>query len=245
MEDVTDAYSLVEEETEVNTEELLATGLRQPLESGFLKLTQTSGQGAVGLQPPTSLDWKISFEVSDKLINFILPLSGRFTTFLRFIENFENTCLKKKDKVTLTVVLFPNKREDSINDTINLVHSLQEKYIYTRISVLPMNVTFARALALESGASQVSEPDDLLFFIDVDMIFNTETLLRIRLNTVRGKSVYFPIVFSQFDPRIAYNSLESPDHFKISQDTGYWRQFGFGIASLYKTDLRKVYQHTL
>lgn len=238
MEDIADLAPLVEEETEINTEELTGTGLRQPLESGFLKLAQTSL--AVGLQPPTALDKGATFNISDKLINFILPLSGRFTTFLRFIENFETVCLKTREKVTLTVVLFPNEREDSFNQTMSLIHRLQEKYVYTRLSVLPVNQTFARALALELGASHVAEPDDLLFFIDVDIIFNTKALLRIRLNTVRNKRVYFPIVFSQYDPRIVYNALESPDHFRITQDTGYWRQFGFGIASLYKTDLRKV-----
>lgn len=238
MEDVSTMAPYTEVETEVNTEELTGTGLRQPLESGFLKLGQTS-QGA-GLQPPTSTEKRGGFEISNKLINFILPLSGRFATFLRFIENFENVCLQKKEKVTLTVVLFPNERDSSFDKTVSVVNKLQDRYLYTRISVISLNETFARALALEYGASHVTHPDDLLFFIDVDMIFNSKALLRIRLNTVRSRSVYFPIVFSQYDPQIVYNTFESPDNFLITQDTGYWRQFGFGIASLYKTDLRKV-----
>uniref|UniRef100_A0A1B6M1P9 Hexosyltransferase n=1 Tax=Graphocephala atropunctata TaxID=36148 RepID=A0A1B6M1P9_9HEMI len=238
MEDTSNIVPYTEVETEVITEELTGTGLRQPLESGFLKLGQTA-QGTA-LQPPTSVDKRGVGDISDKLVNFILPLSGRHSTFLRFIENFETTCLKQKEKVTLTVVLFPNERENSYNETISVINRLQEKYVYTRISVLPVNETFARALALEYGAAHVTEPDDLLFFIDVDMIFNAKALLRIRLNTVRGKRVYFPIVFSQYDPRIVFNALESPEHFRITQDTGYWRQFGFGITSLYKTDLRRV-----
>ncbi|KAG8292050.1 hypothetical protein J6590_047952 [Homalodisca vitripennis] len=238
MEDILNIVPYTEVEMDVITEELTATGLRQPLEAGFLRLGQTA-QGTA-LQPPTSVDKKGVYDITDKLINFILPLSGRHTTFLRFIENFESICLKSKEKVTLTVVLFPNDRENSFNETISIINRLQEKYVYTRITVLPVNETFARALALEYGAAHVTEPDDLLFFIDVDMIFNAEALLRIRLNTVRGKRVYFPIVFSQYDPRIVYNTLESPAHFRISQDTGYWRQFGFGITSLYKTDLRRV-----
>lgn len=238
MEDVSNIVPYTEIETEVNTEELTGTGLRQPLESGFLKMGQTS-QGA-GLLPPTATEKRGDFEISNKLINFILPLSGRFTTFLRFIRNFEGVCLQRKEKVTLTVVLFPNERDNSFNETISVVNKLQDKYVYTRISVLSLNETFARALALEYGASHVAHPDDLLFFIDVDMIFNSKALMRIRLNTVRSKSVYFPIVFSQYDPQIVYNSFESPNNFLITQDTGYWRQFGFGIVSLYKTDLRKV-----
>ncbi|XP_054286275.1 chondroitin sulfate synthase 1 [Macrosteles quadrilineatus] len=238
MEDAQDVTPYAEIETEVNTEDLTGTGLRQPLESGFLKLGQTID--GTGLQAPTSLERRGFYDASDKLINFILPLSGRYNTFLRFVENFENVCLKRKEKVTLTVVLFPNERENSFNQSLSLVNQLQQKYAYTRLTVLPMNNTFARALALDYGASHVPEPDDLLFFIDVDMTFNAETLLRVRLNTVRGRRVYFPIVFSQYDPRIVYNTLESPNHFNISQDSGYWRQFGFGIASLYKTDLRKV-----
>lgn len=219
-------------------EEEVENGLIQDaIESGLLKI----GETFPGLLPPTSYDRKrIKKDIRDKVVNFILPLAGRFNTFMRFIGVFENICLKNKERVTITAVLFPSKTEDSYNETIKVMSDLQNKYQYTRITVVAVEDPFARAVALELGAAQVTEPDDLLFFVDVDMIFSTATLNRIRSNTVRGKLAYFPIVYSEFDPEIVYNQSVSPNHYIVNYDSGYWRQFGFGIASLYKSDLRKV-----
>ncbi|XP_075209798.1 chondroitin sulfate synthase [Lycorma delicatula] len=176
----------------------------------------------------------------EKLINFIVPLSGRFKTFVRFINIFEDVCLKTREHVTLIVVLFPSDNENTINNTLNLVRELQARHSWTKITVIPVFDTFARALALHIGAGQVSEPDDLLFFVDVDMIFNVNVLRRIRMNTIKGKLAYFPIVYSEFDPKVVYNTSSSFNHFLINEDSGYWRQYGFGIASVYKTDLIQV-----
>uniref|UniRef100_A0A1B6EH51 Hexosyltransferase n=1 Tax=Clastoptera arizonana TaxID=38151 RepID=A0A1B6EH51_9HEMI len=227
-----------EENLLIYDEEEVQNGLiQEAIESGLLKI----GETFPGLLPPTAYNRKyMRKDIRDKVVNFILPLAGRFKTFMRFINVFENVCLKNRERVTMTAVLFPSKTEDTYNDTIKVLSDLQDKYQYTRITVVTVDDPFARAVALELGAAQVSEPDDLLFFIDVDMIFTTATLNRIRSNTVRGKLVYFPIVYSEFDPTIVYNESVSPNHYIVNHDSGYWRQFGFGIASLYKSDLRKV-----
>jgi Chondroitin N-acetylgalactosaminyltransferase. len=86
----------------------------------------------------------------------------------------------------------------------------------------------------------VRYPHDLLFFIDVDILFTAHALERIRRNTLRARQVYFPVVYSQYDPALVYSSNAAPDHYRISEEGGYWRTFGFGIAACYKTDFDKV-----
>lgn len=50
--------------------------------------------------------------------------------------------------------------------------------------------------------------------------------------------VYFPVVFSEFDPAVVYGAgVSAPSHFLVTRDSGYWRQFGFGIASAYRSDV--------
>ncbi|RZF33774.1 hypothetical protein LSTR_LSTR015401, partial [Laodelphax striatellus] len=179
----------------------------------------------------------------EKLINFILPLAGRFKTFKRFVKNFEEVCLEPRERVTLTVVLFPSDDDNSVEETFTLVKQLQTKYSWAKIEVIPVFDTFSRANALHLGAQHVAnDNDDLLFFIDVDMMFSGQVLRRVRLNTVRGKMAYFPIVFSEFDPSVVYgrNGTADSDHFRVDEVTGYWRQYGFGIASVYKSDLIQV-----
>uniref|UniRef100_A0A8D8TS28 Hexosyltransferase n=1 Tax=Cacopsylla melanoneura TaxID=428564 RepID=A0A8D8TS28_9HEMI len=186
------------------------------------------------------------------LINFILGLSGRFETFQRFIDNFERVCLKADGHVKLYIVLFPPNTLDntapasdtgqsgnSVNRTMRQVNALNAKYA-RKISVLPVFDTFSRAKALQIGASQVRPPNDLLFFVDVDILFTSDALERIRAHTLRMRQVYFPIVFSQYDPALVYSRETAPDHFRISEEAGYWRTFGYGIAACYKSDFDKV-----
>lgn len=89
---------------------------------------------------------------------------------------------------------------------------------------------------------QSHNEDTILFFVDVDIVFTVAALQRIRLNTIKGRSAYFPIVFSEFDPQVVYgnDTGHSQHHFSVSDDTGYWRNYGFGIASAYPTDLNLV-----
>nr|CAD7597218.1 unnamed protein product [Timema genevievae] len=201
--------------------------------------------GMGDLQPPLEIDSSPTDAVGTKIINFILPLSGRFAAFQRFVGVFEEVCLQRDKYVSLIVVLYQNPQaQDSFNQSASEVRRLQSVYPHNRVVLVPVFEKFARARALQLGASQVTDnTQDLLFLVDVDMVFMSATLQRIRTNTVKGKEVYFPIVFSEFDPSIVYgiSGLKtSSNHFRIDDDTGFWRQFGFGIVSIYKCDLMQV-----
>ncbi|XP_076333600.1 chondroitin sulfate synthase 1-like [Tachypleus tridentatus] len=168
-------------------------------------------------------------------INFILPLAGRTSTFHRFLSNFEEVCLQNKEGVTLAVVLFSMSDGDSV-DAKTALQGLQMRYPKYSLRILESSGSFSRAMALEIGA-KLFPSDALLFFIDVDMMFDRNVLKRVRLNTVQGKQVYFPIVFSQYSPQFVPKG--SKPNF-IHDETGYWRQFGYGIVSLYNSDLYAV-----
>lgn len=206
-------------------------------------------------------------EGSSKKINFILPLSGRYDIFVRFMKNYENVCLISDKQTSIIITLYDDKRYPSdFEKTINLVNSYTRKYPYSEIKVVIVNDSqFSRGLSLERGIEKCKD-DDLLFFIDVDIVFNAESLQRIRLNTVKHHTAYFPIVYSEYDPSVVnnddYNVVKSRHVNKISvvpsddldenphsinhidhinsDDYGYFRQFGFGIASVYKNDFVSV-----
>ena len=98
------------------------------------------------------------------------------------------------------------------------------------------------------------------------MIFTQSFLDRVRRATIKNRQVFFPIVYSQYDPRWVYSSEDAqaemdsihvpfqnlddqvdsnlPKHLRnpylISKNSGYWRQFGFGIAALYSSDFRQA-----
>lgn len=177
--------------------------------------------------------------VRGKTINFIIPLSGRYEIFQRFLQNYEDICLTSDEKTSLLVVLYQHKSENSFNKTIDLIEQLKYKYRTASIEVLPISGDFSRARALDLGASKL-QADDLMLFIDVDIVFTSSALNRIRLNTLPGQRMYFPIVFSQYDPKVVYGDAGKQDKFTINEISGHWRQYGFGIVSLYKRDYRAL-----
>lgn len=192
---------------------------------------------------PSEVEVAVTSLVQSKTVHFVLPLYNRLATFARFMDNYETVCLAAKERVTLTVVPYGRTTAER---AAAVTAKLIVKYPGIQIVVLPMAVTgdddysgggFARARALQAGAEPAA-PDDLLFFVDVDMLWTAELVDRVRLNTVRGQSAYFPIVYSEFDPVVVYGrTTASPNHFLVNQDTGYWRQYGFGVVSAYKSDL--------
>lgn len=98
---------------------------------------------------------------------------------------------------------------------------------------------FSRGKALDKAArSQHIQPGEIIFFVDVDMTFRTETLDRIRANTIEHRQVYLPIVFSQYDPGLVpHRRRHDEPHDSIAYDVGYFRQFGYGICAIFKSDI--------
>ncbi|XP_014667856.1 PREDICTED: chondroitin sulfate synthase 1-like [Priapulus caudatus] len=171
-------------------------------------------------------------------VHFVLPLAGRYTTFKRFLSNFESACLRGEERVTLAVILFTHAYEDRRDDTVAAVATLRAKYPRYDLQTVHAAGAFSRGLALQIGA-RLRRADALLFFVDVDIYFSRDFLERARLNARRGVSVYFPIVFSQYNPRTV-DAGEERDVFSIDDDVGYWREFGYGIACVYNSDLHVV-----
>lgn len=193
-----------------------------------------------------------------------MPLTGRWEIFLRFMNNYEKISLvnDQKEKTKLTIVLFedsktadgpkqnPNQILKQSDLILALFSNLTKKHsLYSdSLSLIVLNQKFSRSIGCETGAAKHSD-HDLLFFVDVDIAFTKEFLLRARLNTVENKQVYYPIVFSEYDPDDPIDALKNENsnknhvrknHFDFNRNNGYWRQFGFGILVTYYSDLKRV-----
>lgn len=141
-------------------------------------------------------------------------------------------------------MLYKNDNPD-YEKSLLLIGKLREEYTGADINVVILEESFARGRALQFGAESLQD-DDLMFFIDVDMAFNGKTLLRIRQNTIRNTTIYFPIVYSLYDPKKFHKHYDGSDYrlfdkeLLLNEDNGSWRQYGFGIVSLYKSDFVKL-----
>ncbi|XP_070581160.1 chondroitin sulfate synthase 1-like [Ptychodera flava] len=182
--------------------------------------------------------------LSANSVHFIVPLSGRFETLQDFLKNFEEVFLNNKEDVKLVVVLFGESTEDPTRSTsIELIRKYQSKHSGVDIRLVLAKGQFSRGVALELGAAEY--PDDaLLMFLDVDLHIGRSLLHRCRGNAIKGKQVYFPIMFNQYDPRFVHNTTaydHRPDSkFTISDDVGFFRDFSYGMLCAYNRDIKNV-----
>ncbi|XP_020372360.1 chondroitin sulfate synthase 1 [Rhincodon typus] len=175
-------------------------------------------------------------EPKDKKVNILVPLSGRFEMFARFMENFERTCLVSNQNVKLVILLFNSDSNPDKTKQVELLRDYQVKYPKAEVQLFPVASEFSRALALQLGAAQFSN-DSLLLFCDVDLIFTVDFLQRCRDNALPGKGAYFPIIFTQYDPKIVHAGKVPNDNYAFTIQSGFWRNYGFGITCVYKSDL--------
>ena len=72
--------------------------------------------------------------IRNKVVNFVVPLAGRWAIFERFIQNYERVCLAGKERTRLVVVLFENDATQLVagNKQSELIRQLfadlREKY---------------------------------------------------------------------------------------------------------------------
>ena len=211
---------------------------------------------------PHKNKFHVEEKISSKTIHFVVPLTGRLEIFERFMFNYEEIVLKSEDKSKLVVVLFENetdlnygniRQSDFIRE---MFRNFSTKYKLgdKSLNLLVEHRVFSRSIGCELGAA-LFDDRDLIFFVDVDILFTQDFLLRARLNTIEFKQVYYPIVFSEYDPNglkdgiklTAFNPNDNThhqkvrdSHFNLNSDDGYWRQFGFGILVTYYGDLKRV-----
>ena len=68
------------------------------------------------------------------------------------------------------------------------------------------------------------------------MLFTAAFFKRL-LNNVKPGTAYYPIIFSQYDP----DHVGMPKtHFTIDEMAGFWREYGYGMVALYKSDFDKA-----
>lgn len=164
------------------------------------------------------------YEDERRQISMLLTVAGdnKIAAIKRFFIDFEKEVLLKMNPLKLVVVAYKENSQDKtiINLVRNNVQYLEKEYPgFFSIKVIEVYGKFSRGVGLTKGLN-VCKDSDLVFIIDVDISFNAQSLENVRRFTIEDKSVYFPIVFSEF-----------------RDGGGYWRDFGYGIMSAFKRDI--------
>lgn len=190
----------------------------------------------------TNILTKSSDMSSEVFLHFIVPLAGRFDTFIQFLSSFKKSFLKPRLSVSLLVVYFPDVSSPARHKRI--FAEFKASHAGFDLSWSELRGDFSRARALEFGASYY-ENNSLLFFADVDLTFDKEFFYRCQAGSIPGKRAYFPMMFSQFNPDILNYNSSVHRRIKRSQVAfpydfarleGVWRKYSFGPACVYSND---------
>ncbi|XP_018903516.2 chondroitin sulfate N-acetylgalactosaminyltransferase 2 [Bemisia tabaci] len=193
-----------------------------------------------------------------ELVHVVLPISNRLKTFQRFMDKFIKIGLRMDRNVLLTIVYFGDpglrKAESIVTKIISKFNS------FNNIRLVAVNETLSRVRAVEVAVEVpwpslhtnkvLRELDDVLLFVcDADIVFSARFLDRCRWNSEPGARVYYPIVFSLYNPHVIYTLQGKPvpsetDQLVISRDTGFWRDFGFGMSCQYKSDFLRMHEQS-
>ncbi|XP_033744966.1 chondroitin sulfate N-acetylgalactosaminyltransferase 1-like [Pecten maximus] len=214
----------------------------------FYRNIDTSGSGqyskVIVMRPfgpliPVKSD---SISTRQSWINMILPLKGRVDSFELFMRHFTETCIMKDEKVFLTIVYFGREGLEQVQ---KIVASTMAQFDFKNIKIVNLDEKFSRGRGLQIGALDWKGGDVVLFMCDVDIVFTVDFLERCRLNTERRKRVYYPIVFSLYNPHVVYSLHDQiippeKDQLMISKQTGFWRDFGYGMTCQFRSDFMKI-----
>ena len=174
-----------------------------------------------------------------ELVNIIVPLSGRSNSLANFLRMFQEVCIKHKENVFLTIIIYGNLT--TTKELKNILNKFTANAGFTAFDIMRRDAPFSRGRALDDGVKRWNGNQDvLMFFCDVDVSFDREFLRRCRTNTLTAKQVYYPVLFSQYNPSISKKTDTGKYSVEIDSESGTWRPLGFGMACMYRSDYLKV-----
>ncbi|KAM5264636.1 chondroitin sulfate N-acetylgalactosaminyltransferase 1 [Ctenodactylus gundi] len=184
---------------------------------------------------------KEKLDMANTLINVIVPLAKRADKFRQFMQNFREMCIQQDGRIHLTVVYFG---KEEMNEVKGILENTSKAANFRNFTFIQLSGEFSRGKGLDVGARFWKGSNVLLFFCDVDIYFTAEFLNTCRLNTQPGKKVFYPVLFSQYNPGIIYGHHDAipplEQQLVIKKETGFWRDFGFGMTCQYRSDFINI-----
>lgn len=163
-----------------------------------------------------------------------------------FLKNFAQTCLEKQDN-TILVFLFlqgqtaGDSQTDPYGALKNLINTYNNKYQtegakISYVGIKSHDGTLPLTFGIIDLISKKFPPDTLFVVCQPGMEIRTEYLNRVRMNTIAGWQVFFPIPFAQYHPDIIYKAKTYPNAIEINKNYGHFDAHIFDYFSFYISD---------
>lgn len=162
-------------------------------------------------------------------VHILVPISNVKEKYQHFLDLYIKSFVESEHSTHLVLVVYKKNDYDTISKKIN---DIKQQYPTADISMVRGRGRFSRSKALHQGIATLKH-SDLVFFCDVDMVIDPNFLDRCRLNTVRGETVYFPVIIKLYNPKFV--NMEE-NYVSITRRKGHWANYGYGMVCIYKSD---------
>ncbi|ESO98108.1 hypothetical protein LOTGIDRAFT_174390 [Lottia gigantea] len=165
----------------------------------------------------------------------VLPVFKQSEVFNSFLSTVSEVVEQLQWKVHLEIILYHDD-DNEYKKSKEYLYARNEFHFHFRIIFVYDSSTRNSALSSAlDGASGTS----LLIFLTIHSHFDENFLLSVSKNTKLKQQVYFPIRFSRFhsDTACFGKTICDIEADQFGAEIGFWREFGVGIFSIYKSDL--------
>ncbi|XP_046617698.1 chondroitin sulfate synthase 2 [Neodiprion virginianus] len=177
---------------------------------------------------------------------------------IKFMAHYAQTCMEKKDKTFLMVVLLydvnsPSKDKDDVFfDVKQHALSLTEKYKKDQSKVtwlsirLPSSVSSIELepmlkIAVTDLVVRKFSPESLILFVETEMELKVDYLNRVRMNTISQWQVFSPMPFVEYHPDIAYSESKAKENeLDINRNYGRYDEYNFNHVAFYAKDYTSI-----
>lgn len=188
--------------------------------------------------------------VGDSRLVVITPITCRLNTLRRYLmtSGVELGKLVTREKQLILSWSYCSIPEHNFTEAqiISVVEEFKkvETAVEVKLVYFQDGKLFSRSKALNAGILSCTE-DDLLIILDVDLQVMVEFFFNALAFTRRGHSMYFPIMFSRFNPDLIqkYAEVLKPSNWRflnqietITAETGIWRDFSLGTVAMFASD---------
>ena len=184
----------------------------------------------------------------------ITPITCRLDTLKRYLSTSGLELGKVPGRKKRIVLAWSYCQDAESNFTepqlLEVVDDFKKKEATVEVELLFFQdgKLFSRSKAL-NAAILACRDDDLVVIVDVDLYVKVDFFLNALAFARQGHSMYFPIMFSRFNPDLInmYTEtlklstgpwLSKPE--TITADTGLWRDFSLGMVGMYASDAKAV-----
>ena len=185
------------------------------------------------------------------MVNIILSLQeDQVMMFDVFMDAYARTCLQNTEDVRLIVALLYKNTSSAQSSGSRDVFTRPKSLIgeYNKKFDTKGKLTWRALVNVESDIHVVDalqnefKTDVLILMTSVNVEMEPDVtspfLNRVRMNTIKGKQVFFPLGFWQYKPNLTHTKKTHPINVEVGQRMGYFSTMSFDHASFYISDYK-------